>query len=75
MNINEEVKFIDISCELSEIDELAQILADSVENRLSNDKPPVFNDFTINFLSKKVTKLNKRYERLLDDYYTKISRK
>lgn len=72
MSFNNAYKLVRISNELKKIDQIAQMLSDSVDNRLSNGKTALHNEFIIRFLSRKISVLNKKYERLLDEYFSKI---
>lgn len=73
MDIKYRIRFGDIARNLTEITEISQLLADAVNNKISNGDIPAYNEFTINLLNKKVTRLNIKYSNLLEDYYYKIS--
>lgn len=73
MNIKDRIKFSNIASDLGEVNEISQLLADAVSNKTSNGDLPSYNEFTINLLNKKITRLNNKYSKLLEYYYYKIS--
>ena len=73
MNIKYRLKFGDILGNIAEITELSKLLDDSIKHKISGDYPAM-NEFTIAILNKKITRLNRKYTKLLEDFFYEISR-